>query len=52
MYRQAENFIASVRGERDPPCDASEGVKDIEVARDYIKQLQTHDEFDWVTLPF
>ena len=36
MRAQAENFIAVVRGERDPPCDVTEGALDLHVARAYI----------------
>lgn len=36
MRNQAENFLAVVRGERDPPCDVAEAAEDLRVARDYI----------------
>jgi predicted dehydrogenase len=52
MHQQAENFLAAVNGERPVPCNASEALKDIRIARDYIKQLQKHDGFEWVHLPF
>lgn len=38
MLNQAENFLAVVRGERDPPCDIAEAAADLRVARDYIDQ--------------
>lgn len=37
MRAQAENFVAAVRGERDPPCDSREAVADLRVARDYVR---------------
>lgn len=52
MYRQAENFLMVVQGELEPPCDASEALDDIRIARDYIERLQKHKDFDWVHLPF
>ncbi len=39
MRRQAENFVASVRGERQPPCEAAEALEDLLVARDYTRLL-------------
>lgn len=37
MRRQAANFVAAVRGERRPPCEAAEALEDLKVARDYIR---------------
>lgn len=37
MRRQAMNFVAAIRGEREPPCDAFEALEDLQVARDYIR---------------
>ena len=37
MRRQAMNFVAAIRGERKPPCDAFEALEDLKVARDYIR---------------
>ena len=37
MRRQAENFIAAVRGERPPLCDAAEALEDLKVAREYLR---------------
>lgn len=37
MRCQAENFVAAVRGEMPPLCTASEAMKDLEIARDYIR---------------
>lgn len=36
MRRQAENFIAAIKGERKPPCDAVEALEDLKVAADYM----------------
>lgn len=41
MRRQAENFIASVRGERLPMCHAPEALEDLRIARDYLR-LRKH----------
>lgn len=38
MCNQAENFLAVVRGEREPPCDVAEAAADIRVAREYIER--------------
>jgi len=37
MRQQAINFLAAVRGERPPLCDAAEALKDLDIARDYIR---------------
>jgi len=37
MRQQAINFIAAVKGERKPLCDAQEALEDLKVARQYIK---------------
>jgi hypothetical protein len=37
MRRQAENFVAAVRGERRPPCEAQEALDDLKVAREYLR---------------
>ncbi len=37
MRRQAENFIAAVRGERPPTCDAREALEDLRTARAYLR---------------
>ncbi len=39
MMQQAMNFIAAVRGERRAPCEAEEALKDLRVARDYIRMI-------------
>lgn len=36
MRRQAENFVAAVRGERKPPCEAAEALEDLKVAKAFI----------------
>jgi predicted dehydrogenase len=37
MRQQAANFVAAIRGDRKPPCEAAEAVEDLRVARDYIR---------------
>jgi predicted dehydrogenase len=37
MRQQAMNFIAAIRGERKPPCEAAEALEDLKVAREYIR---------------
>jgi len=39
MTNQARNFLLAVRGERPAPCIAAEAVKDLQLARDYIRML-------------
>jgi len=39
MRRQADNFLAAVRGERPPMTGAEEALADLEVVRDYLKLL-------------
>ena len=39
MRQQAMNFVAAIRGEAQPPCQAAEALEDIRVARDYIRLL-------------
>lgn len=41
MRRQAENFLASVRGERRPPCESREAVDDIRMAVEYIDSVDS-----------
>ncbi|HLK13325.1 MAG TPA: Gfo/Idh/MocA family oxidoreductase [Fimbriimonadaceae bacterium] len=41
MRAQAEAFVAAVRGERNPPCEAAEALEDLRIARDYIRLLDT-----------
>lgn len=40
MRLQAMNFVAAIRGERKPPCDAAEAMEDLKVAREYIRLLR------------
>ena len=40
MRRQAENFIAAVRGEIDAPCEAAEALLDLENALDWLNLWQ------------
>ncbi len=37
MRQQAANFIAAIRGERPPPCDAATALKDLLTAREVIR---------------
>ncbi|HJO07431.1 MAG TPA: gfo/Idh/MocA family oxidoreductase, partial [Chloroflexota bacterium] len=37
MYAQARNFVAAIRGDREPMCDARQAVRDLELARDYLR---------------
>jgi predicted dehydrogenase len=37
MRQQASNFLAAIRGERRPPCEAAEALDDLLVARDYLR---------------
>ena len=36
MRQQAINFVAAIKGERDPMCTAQEALEDLKVAREYI----------------
>ena len=42
MRKQAMNFIAAVKGERTPPCEAVEAVKDLDIAMDYINYMKKY----------
>jgi predicted dehydrogenase len=37
MRQQAINFIRAIRGEAKPPCDATEAIQDLQVAREYLR---------------
>ncbi|MGC9346573.1 MAG: Gfo/Idh/MocA family protein [Anaerolineae bacterium] len=37
MRQQAMNFVAAVKGEAEPPCEAAEALEDLRVAREYIR---------------
>ncbi len=37
MQQQAMNFLAAVRGERKPMCDAREALEDLKVAREHLR---------------
>ena len=37
MRRQAVNFLAAIKGEMKPLCEAEEALEDLKVARDYIR---------------
>ncbi|HTL29782.1 MAG TPA: Gfo/Idh/MocA family oxidoreductase [Tepidisphaeraceae bacterium] len=37
MRAQAENFLKAIRKEAPPPCDASEALQDLIVAREYLR---------------
>jgi len=40
MRQQAMNFVAAIKGEMKPLCDAQEALEDLLVARDYIRLLR------------
>jgi len=40
MQQQAMNFVAAIKGERRPPCEAAEALEDLRIARQYIKILK------------
>lgn len=40
MRQQAANFVAAIRGERPPMCEAAEALEDLKVARDYVRLLR------------
>jgi len=37
MRCQARNYVAAVRGDMAPMCEAAEALKDLEIARDYLR---------------
>ena len=37
MKAQAMNFIAALRGEQPPPCEAAEALEDLRIAREYLR---------------
>jgi hypothetical protein len=37
MKQQAANFVAAIRGDRKPPCEAAEALEDLKIAREYIR---------------
>ena len=39
MRQQAMNFVAAIRGEREPMCHAEEALEDLKVARAYLDLL-------------
>ncbi len=39
MRQQAMNFVAAIKGEAPPPCEAAEALEDLRVARAYIALL-------------
>jgi len=41
MRQQASNFLAAIRGEQPPPCEAAEALDDLRVARDYLRLWRT-----------
>lgn len=40
MRQQAVNFVKAVKGEATPLCEAEEALRDLKVARDYIRRLK------------
>ena len=43
MKNQALNFIKAVRGDIEAPCNSAEGVRDLEIAVDYINYRLAND---------
>ncbi len=41
MRQQAVNFLAAIRGQAPPPCEAAEALEDLLVARDYLRLRST-----------
>jgi len=39
MRQQAMNFLAAIRGEMAPPCEAEEALEDLRLAADYLKLI-------------
>ena len=39
MRQQAMNFVAALRGDIKPPCEAAEALEDLKVAREYIRLI-------------
>ncbi len=37
MRQQAMNFVAAIKGEAQPPCQAMEALEDLKIAREYIR---------------
>jgi hypothetical protein len=37
MRQQAINFVAAIKGEARPPCEAQEALEDLRIAREYIR---------------
>lgn len=37
MRQQAMNFVAAIKGEAPPPCEAAEALEDLKIAREYIR---------------
>jgi len=40
MRQQAINFIAAIKGETTPLCEAAEALEDLKIARDYMEALR------------
>ncbi|HEY3282556.1 MAG TPA: Gfo/Idh/MocA family oxidoreductase [Armatimonadota bacterium] len=40
MKQQASNFVAAIRGEAKPPCEAAEALEDLRIAREYLRLLR------------
>ena len=40
MRQQAVNFVAAIRGQARPPCEAAEALEDLRAAREYIRLLK------------
>lgn len=40
MRNQASNFLKAIKGEIKPPCDATEALEDLKIAKQYLKLLK------------
>jgi predicted dehydrogenase len=40
MRQQAMNFVSAIRGEMKPLCEAADGLKDLQIARDYVRLVK------------
>jgi hypothetical protein len=47
MRNQAKNFLLAVLGEKAPPCVSGEAVKDLRIARDYIKMADIEEKVSY-----
>lgn len=43
MRQQAMNFVAAIKGERKPMCEAAEALEDLKIAKDYLLLYQANE---------